>query len=167
MKSDILKLYESSKNLTSFFSALTISPKNKMLKEEFDDVFKKTVYFKDIKKARQQTLYNIMHDINEYPTYSDGGLKIFKNLEEGYYSEEEYNLNKCKIYISRIKDKKYLIPALFHIKEGSHSLDLKNNFIIECLKDIFGEDYDLLPKDHIFNYLTAKETRILRCKICR
>ena len=58
---------------------------------------------------------NLINGINSYPTYHDGGLKIFKNFTDGYYSEDEYMKNIPPTFLSFIHDEKYVYPALKHL----------------------------------------------------
>lgn len=73
---EIKKIYYSSKNLSSFFSLLH-TKKNINLKKVFDDIKNKTCYFSTLKGSSIQTIYNILHDIDTYQTYSDGRIENF------------------------------------------------------------------------------------------
>lgn len=73
---EIKKLYYDSKNLISFFSLLH-TKKNVKLKKSFNDIKNKTCYFSTLKGSSIQALYNILHDIDTYQTYSDGRIENF------------------------------------------------------------------------------------------
>lgn len=66
-------------NLTSFFSNLN-KKRNKVLKEDFNNIKLKTCYFSFLKGSSIQALYNILNNINEYPLYKDRRLKNFQKF---------------------------------------------------------------------------------------
>lgn len=113
----IINLYNNCKNLNSFFSILN-KRSNANLKNKFNEVKLKTCYFHNVNDANScsQALYNILHNISEISLYKDGGIKIFKNINEGYYTEDEYNNDIPTTFINFIKDEKYIYPALKHLR---------------------------------------------------
>ena len=113
---DLIELYYNSKNLQSFFSLLN-KKYNKHLLNKFNEFKKNTCYFYMCHDSNpdSQAVYNLINGINSYPTYHDGGLKIFKNFTDGYYSEDEYMKNILPTFLSFIHDEKYVYPALKHL----------------------------------------------------
>lgn len=160
---DIINLYNNSnKNFTAFLYKLK---QDKYLLNEFDLIKKQTCYFLNIRNVNIQTLYNILNNIKNFPTYKDGGIKIFKNFNEGYYSEKVYNTNKLSTYINFIRDEKYIYPALKHLGCG-HQKYFKNPLIVQVLKKLFKENYEYIPKKHIFTYAKLEIYKPLYCKVC-
>lgn len=94
-----------------------------------------------------------------------GGLKIFKNFNDGYYSEDEYNNDIPSTYLNFIKDEKYVYPALKHLGCG-HLKYFENELIVNVLKKIFGKYYNDIPKKHIFTYAKLGIYKPLYCKVC-
>jgi hypothetical protein len=118
MYTDLQNLYIKEKSLTNFLIALN-KKNNKDLLKKFNEYCKKTCYFYGCNKKlinwKHQAVYNLLNNIISIPTYSDGGLKIFKNFNEGYYTEDEYYKNIPPVYLTFIKDEQYIYPALKHL----------------------------------------------------
>ena len=93
------------------------------------------------------------------------GLKIFKNFQDGYYSEDEYNKGAVSTLINLIRDEHYIYPALKHLGCG-HRKYFKNELIVSVLKKIFGNAYNIIPKKVIFTYAKLGIYQPLYCKVC-
>ena len=93
------------------------------------------------------------------------GLKIFKNFQDGYYSEDEYNKGVVSTFINLIRDEKYIYPALKHLGCG-HRKYFKNELIVSVLKKLFGNAYNIIPKKVMFTYAKLGIYKPLYCKVC-
>lgn len=157
---EIREIYEKSTSLESIYAKIR---KNKDLFSFFKDKFEKTVYFKNVKKAYQQCLYNILNNIDEFPKYSNGALKIFKSLKEGYYSQEEFEKGLCKSYINHIYDKNLFFAALKFLNKTGHVTGKKGK---EFFEEYFGkENYKIIGK-HAVMYFQVGLKEPLYCEIC-
>lgn len=163
MNNKFLQIYQSSKhNITSCLQKIK---KDKQLYKSFIEIYQKTVYFK-VKGCYIQALYNAIHNILQIPKYSDGGLKIFKNFNQGYYSQEDYNDRKIPIRWKLIKNDSQILKVMLKHRDYQACNIIKFSHVQKLLRQIYKENFDIIGKSNILMYYSLGLMQPIYCKCC-